>query len=439
MVQVEYLLPFDTKDGICKNVASFNNLLSTNANIKIKSGKLIFKGSPYKYEIELSKVKNQNCSVFHIKLSTNKVSSRFREMLKILRKTLGPYLQDNIQTIWDGISFEWSKELYPLIYEVENSMRRLISKFMLVNLGIGWQKSAVPKYVEESIKTKDYKSSHSILYEVDFIQISNFFFKPYSIKDSNKLSQIITELLEKNSSIDEIKKQIQDYIPQNNWDRYFSQFVDADSKELKKKWEKLYDIRCKVSHNKMMNLTDYENAKSLIMELQETIDKAYSKISKIKISETEKENISLHSIATVSPTPVTSYYINEYLKLRDNISDYTNIGTSSILFESNNSIKSILDSSLAGNCEIPTTLHDNLLEIETYKDNILQGDYTGKAIGEEYLSGLFENTYDNIHSVFVKDPTILFPKNNYAHLIDSGSLDEENDEIKKGNKTNPKK
>jgi len=178
MVQVEYLLPFDTKDGICKDIQSFNNLIATNANFKIAGENLTFKGSTYTFSVELSKAKDQNCSVFHLKISTKKLSDRYREMLKVLKKTFGPYLQDNIQIIWDGVSFEWAKELYPSIYEVENSMRKLISKFMLVNLGIGWQKSAVPKDVEESIKSKDYKSSHSILYEVDFNQISNFFFKP---------------------------------------------------------------------------------------------------------------------------------------------------------------------------------------------------------------------------------------------------------------------
>ncbi|MFP3671141.1 hypothetical protein SB717_39355, partial [Priestia sp. SIMBA_032] len=78
--------------------------------------------------------------------------AKFRNMLKAVKQVVGVHIKDNIQIIWDGVGFEWSQDLYPRIYQVENYLRKLISKFMLVNLGIGWHVKTVPKDVVETIK-----------------------------------------------------------------------------------------------------------------------------------------------------------------------------------------------------------------------------------------------------------------------------------------------
>ena len=138
MITVEYLFPFNTKDGLCKNISSFNSLLSAHSDISIKKNKITFKASSYNYKIRLDEVPNQHYSVFHVVFEISRTTEKFRDMLKAIRKTVGVHLKDDIQIIWDGIGFEWSKALYPRIYTIENSLRKLISKFMLINLGVGW-------------------------------------------------------------------------------------------------------------------------------------------------------------------------------------------------------------------------------------------------------------------------------------------------------------
>ncbi|MEL7589084.1 MAG: hypothetical protein AAGU19_20400 [Prolixibacteraceae bacterium] len=111
MIKVEYLLPFNTKDGICRNVSSFNSLLCSHSDISVAEKKLRYKNSNYSYSVYMNEVSNQDYTVFHVIFEINHVTDKFREMLKSFKKTVGVHLKDDIQIIWDGIGFEWSKEL----------------------------------------------------------------------------------------------------------------------------------------------------------------------------------------------------------------------------------------------------------------------------------------------------------------------------------------
>ena len=73
----------------------------------------------------MDEVPNQHYSVFHVVFEISRTTEKFRNMLKAVKKTVGTHLKDNIQIIWDGIGFEWSKELYPRIYTIENSLQSL--------------------------------------------------------------------------------------------------------------------------------------------------------------------------------------------------------------------------------------------------------------------------------------------------------------------------
>lgn len=69
----------------------------------------------------------------------------------------------------------YSQQAYPIIYEIENLMRQLITKFMLINAGLRWEKERTPEDVRKSINDKN--KEPTVLYNVDYIQLSNFLFK----------------------------------------------------------------------------------------------------------------------------------------------------------------------------------------------------------------------------------------------------------------------
>jgi hypothetical protein len=370
MIKVEYLLPFNTKDGICRNIDSFNSLLCSHSDISIANKKLRFKNSNYSYSVSMNEVSNQDCTVFHVIFEINHVTEKFREMLKSFKKTVGVHLKDDIQIIWDGIGFEWSKELYPRIYQIENMMRKLISKFMLINLGVGWYKSAVPLEVKDSVKSLKAKVNHGILYEVDFIQLSNFLFKPYAFKDASKLPEVISIALE-GELTDEKREEILEFIPKNNWDRYISAIVDCESEQLKKKWSKLYDIRCMVAHNNSLLLDDFNEGIELCDFLEPILKRAFDSLNNIEIPEKEIENISLNTIATVHEP--TRAFITDYQNFNTGLTGLINENKN--IFNNINHYKSpisaILDSSSIGNLNISESLKSSLGVIESTKDSLL--------------------------------------------------------------------
>lgn len=393
MTTVEYLLPFDTKDGVCKDIESFKSLLASNSNFNLKTDKIQYKNSSYTFSVEQTDVQNQSCSVFHVTFGVGRTTEKFREMLKAFRKTVGLHLRDRIQIVWDGISFEWSKELYPKIYQIENSMRKLISKFMLTKLGIGWHKSAIPKDVKDSIKEPNYKPSHSILYEVDFIQLSNFLFKDYSLKDSSKLSDVLNNIVE--DGFDESKKdEILEYIPKNNWDRYFSDLVNLESDQLKKKWELLYEIRIKVAHNKSMNLEHFEKAKTLCDELEKTVYDALQNIDTIEIPEDEKESVSLKTIGTINEP--TRYFVNEYLDLKESLSSKLN---SLHLKGIENPLSTIIGQPNFNELGLSKKLYADLSNIDFLKNNIISGD-SYLTLENSINPDIFKSARDGLISAF---------------------------------------
>jgi hypothetical protein len=244
---------------------------------------------------------------------------------------------------------------------------------MLINLGVGWHKSSLPKEVKTSIKAANFKENHTILYELDFIQLAHFLFKPYSIKDINDLPTVISKMLDKTLSKAE-QKEIKNYFPKNNWDRYFNDVVDCESEQLNNKWSKLYEIRIKVAHNKSLKEVDYHAGNELCNFLQPIIDDAIKSLDVLEIPEEEREAISLNSMTTIdnSIKPFIENYqifttgLSETIKANQDI--FSNIASAI------KPIQSFLDYSNSGTFAIGNSLKDALGSIESTKGIILSGD-----------------------------------------------------------------
>ncbi|ELC8419651.1 hypothetical protein DMN31_04395 [Clostridium perfringens] len=279
---VEYLIKVEGNEGFCDSTESFNNLLKINSNIKIENNTIIYDRLNINFKNLLYNVEK---NIFDISFSINNDDidkiNIFEKFLRCIKEILNKISPGEIQVLWDDISLYYSKKAYPIINDIETLMRKLLTKFMTIKVGENWDKENIPEKVAQSIKSKDSnKCSYGYFYNANFIDLSYFLFNGYRNKNTDNLIKAIdcSEGYE-----------IEDYIKKSNWERYFNTVVECEEKELRKKWEKLYELRCKVAHNNLFTRTDLENCKNLAGQVRIIIEKAMENFDKIVIKPEEKK------------------------------------------------------------------------------------------------------------------------------------------------------
>lgn len=311
-LKVEYLAIIDTSNSFCDSINSFNNLLMANSDITINS-KLKHNHLDVDYEVQSDKVKEGEQRFFHIKLTCNDVCkiSGFESLLKAIRTILFKASGKQPQVLWDDVSFYYANAAYPKIHEIENLMRKLITKFMLTNVGLGWVKSNTPNSVKNSIGNKSITEvSTNYLYETDFIQLANFLFDDYVTKPTNDLMDKIEKIMDINElNLEDLKR----FIPKSNWERYFSSIVDCEDVYLKSRWKNLYELRCKVAHNNILKKEDFELICVLVADLKAKLEIAIDNLDKVHLSDESREVIAEN--AAIQLNTLYGEYIQEYKKL----------------------------------------------------------------------------------------------------------------------------
>ncbi|MGR5905624.1 hypothetical protein ACT7DI_17350 [Bacillus paranthracis] len=114
--------------------------------------------------------------------------------------------------------------------------------------------------------------------------------------------------------------ELKSYVPKSNWERYFSKIVSCEHEYLKKRWEILYDLRCKIAHNNRMNREDYNKTETLVLELKDKLQAAIDNLDKISITIEEKENIAESMVINIHEAFGKFIYI--YKQLDEELSNY---------------------------------------------------------------------------------------------------------------------
>ncbi|WP_122613705.1 HEPN domain-containing protein [Pseudomonas viridiflava] len=286
--QVEYLAIIETKEEFCSTVESFNSLLQAYGSIKPVENKITYAGSMFDYSVQRGVLADEQQVYFHLKFvcSSQRCLPNYRKFLKLVRTVLQKVSVKAPEVLWDDLSGELCSKAYPIIYELENQMRKLITKFMVISIGVSWVNTSVPKEVSDSVKIKGV--SQSYLYDTDFIQLSNFLFKKYSTANSEKL---LVKLSKAEAIQDLDFSELKEMIPKSNWERYFLPIVDCNSDYLDVRWKKLYELRCIVAHNNFLSPEQYDEVIKLSGEIREKLSKAIDSIDQIHISEEQKEEV----------------------------------------------------------------------------------------------------------------------------------------------------
>lgn len=312
----EMLVIFDRKDKICTSKDSLKSLIRTSdeiseiTNKSIKIGEDEFSLTINQMDIEES----QEQITYLIKIEFNEEQKKvFNSLRRVLRKTIDNIAGDRIYELWNGLSLEYSVQLYKEINIVENLMRKLITLFMILKLGDKWEAKALPEGIEKNSTKKEIKNNNGIVYNIDFIVHTDILFKKYSIKNvDHNLIEELKAVKNNEEKLDNIINSIYDYIPRNNWDRYFSEILSCESGFLGKKWKRLYEIRCLVAHNNTINQGIYEEAQVLCDELSNILKKAIKELQTINVPEKEKEIASSKPMQHVYNSKTLFNILNSY-------------------------------------------------------------------------------------------------------------------------------
>jgi hypothetical protein len=199
------------------------------------------------------------------------------------------------ETLWDDISFHYSRDSYTLIYRIENLMRKLIANFMLVTVGAEWIVKSAPREIKEAISKSKRKEYLNVLHTIDFIQLADFLLRPYS----TCIDQDIIMRLRKAETAEELGE-LKSLVPQSNWSRYFSSLVECNDEYLQKRWNDLYKLRCKVAHNAIVTKTDYDETRRLAEELAAKLEDAIKKLPQVKVPAAEVEQVAEDAASRIS-------------------------------------------------------------------------------------------------------------------------------------------
>lgn len=296
--RIEYLVVVNTNGGFCNSIKSFNSLLSTYEDIVVDVKGLTFSGLRVSYEVGTDVIGQGEQRYFHLKLTLPSTESldKFSQLTRLIKTILHKVADTAPQILWDDISIFYAYLAYPHINFVENLMRKLITKFMLTTLGVHWEKMTLPDEVKQSVRSKP-RNDSNYLYESDFIQLSNFLFTTYS---NVPVIQLLTKI-EESKDISELQlDELKQFVARSNWERYFSPIVDCSSEYLSKKWKQLYELRCKIAHNRTFGQSDLQRVETLVKEVSAKLEDALSNLERVQISEDERDIVAENMVGNLS-------------------------------------------------------------------------------------------------------------------------------------------
>lgn len=306
---VQYLLIFE-KGSICSDKKSICSLFQANSDISTNKTSLDYKGVNFKFEIN-KKIEDGDFRYFQLDIigADETTLDKQTELLKELKR-LTINNKGKIEILLDEISFYYSQKAYPLIYRVENLMRKLISLFLIERVGVTKAKNAIP------IKL-DSKQSNNFLNQTDFIHLGEILTKEYS---SHNISDLLKKIKKAKSTEELILEELKSFIPKSNLDRYFKNYIDCDADFLNKKWKRLYELRCLVAHNNFFTKTDFDELVNLIDEVKSKLKSAIIKINDVKIPENEKDSVLEFTVT--NSNQLLGEFINEWKKLEQKLHEF---------------------------------------------------------------------------------------------------------------------
>jgi len=248
-------------------------------------------GQEYGYSAHMGTIPNRPQRYFQLEFSlieepTEGNIPAFADMLRAVKQVTDKVGFD-LEVLWDDISAYYSNHAYERIHRVENLMRKLITNFMLVNVGADWVDTSTPEAVQKAISNSKRKVSSNVLQTVDFITLSDYLLKAYTNETKDGMVKALGDI----ATIAELENFKEAFTPRSNWTRYFDGIVNCEEAYLKKRWERLYDLRCYVAHNAIIKKGDFEEITHITSDLEKILVAAIDMIHTVKVPEEEARQV----------------------------------------------------------------------------------------------------------------------------------------------------
>ncbi|AFY39921.1 hypothetical protein Lepto7376_3747 [[Leptolyngbya] sp. PCC 7376] len=296
---VEYLVIVDPKKGLACDIPGLRYLLEAHDKLTLSNGSISFEDSEVSFEVSTDEVVGDaNLRFFHLILTVDEEQIViFQSVLRAVRSVLSKAAEMPIQILRDGVGFYYAKLAYPQIHRIENLMRKLITKFMITRVGMGWTTVNVPREVTSAIRTNKNKRHHDLLWDTDFIQLANFLFKPYAQSDNSDLQVLLSSCTGESLPTSALAP----FVSLSNWQRYFDELVACEGDYLEKRWIRLYELRCKIAHNNVITVKESDEITQLVNDLSEKLEEAVARLGEVEVRLEDREQlaedaVSIHEI-----------------------------------------------------------------------------------------------------------------------------------------------
>jgi uncharacterized protein with HEPN domain len=337
-ISVEYLVVMKKEKSACDTVDKLKTFLQFDSRIGFTGDLVQFCGERVcTLGVTTGDVPAKHQRYFHLKFVgdhdpiTNPVElGRFVDFLSALRVSISQ-LGGELEQLRNEVSNFYAQQAYPIIQEVENTMRQLITNFMMVNVGLNWIEGTMPEEVNEAIQksakrsdSDEYadKDNLNILYKLDFKHLGNFLFDPYTQKTATELYRYLAGT--ESVSSEELKL----YLPRSNWQRYFADLIRCEDQFLKIRWNKLYLLRNKVAHNAIMSEQDLIRIRTLADEILPKLKSALLELSQVTVPAAEVEAVAENAASTESTT--VGEFILNWQKLESTLLNRLPSGTNAL-------------------------------------------------------------------------------------------------------------
>lgn len=298
-MKIEMIVLINELESFCKDENGLISYIQCNNLFKIVNHSLKYKNLEFKMKIKKNSMSSGKQRYFSIELSNEELHDDDVDLYSTLKNDLFKHLamisdkEISVNILWDDVSFYYAQKSYPLMNEIENLMRKVILKFMVISAGFDWTENNVPENIKNTLdKRRPTYSFFNVLWEMDFIHLSEVLFTNTRQKNLSDLDRLMSNQ-PSTINYDDLKN----FLPMSNWDRYFSGKIQFNKEELRKLWAELYEIRIKIAHNRGVTKGDYLSLIKSTEILKKILEEAVSLIEKEEIVLKDEEKVAV--IATV--------------------------------------------------------------------------------------------------------------------------------------------